>query len=149
MNPKQIILVEWTVRRTRTQRAAIAADFYDRLFAAHPELHAMFPADTDEQAEKFAAELDAIVGAMRHSPTLVTRASLLGARHDRYGVTPSHYAAAGAALLGALAAALGPAWTPTVEEAWRCAFDLVAEEMMAGASAREPVSSRAAQFPQT
>ena len=67
----------------------------------------------------------------------------------RYGVTLSHYAAVGAALFGALAAALGPAWTPSVEEAWRCAFDLVAEEMMAGAAARESVGSRAAQFPQT
>ena len=40
---------------------------------------------------------------------------------------------AGAALLDALAAVLDDGWTPALSEAWRLAYRLTAEAMMAGA----------------
>jgi methyl-accepting chemotaxis protein len=70
-------------------------------------------------------DLDAIVPTLRK----------LGARHVAYGARPEHYAAVGAALIGAMAAIAGPAWLPDHETAWREAYAIVAATMLDGAAA--------------
>ena len=47
---------------------------------------------------------------------------------------PRHYTSVGDALLRALAAQLGSGWTPAVESAWRRAYNLVAEIMIAASA---------------
>jgi hemoglobin-like flavoprotein len=99
----------------------MAVDFYRRLFAIDPSAEALFSEEPTVMAEKFAAELEAIVEAIVSFDVFSARVHDLAARRRDPGE----------ALIGALAAHLGPDWTPTLESAWRRAYNLVAELMMA------------------
>jgi hemoglobin-like flavoprotein len=134
LTPEQIALVERTTLAVEPMLDAVSADFYRRLFAADPSVAGLFQSDPVRQRAKFAAELEAIVLAIRRHEMFLVRARALGARHAGYGVRAAHYRAVGVALLAALAAALGDTWTPQVEQAWRLAYNLIAEAMMAGAA---------------
>ena len=114
--------------------ADLAERFYERLFAAAPSLRTMFSEDPAVQKSLFASELAVIVQSISHFDAFVARTRHLGARHETYGVTYLHYEIAGRALLEALADTLGPAFTDELRDAWRLAFDLVAETMMQGAA---------------
>jgi hemoglobin-like flavoprotein len=135
MTPEQIVLVEETLGAIDLD--ALADDFYRRAFAADPAVAAMFTTDPARQRARFGAELSEIVRSIRALDTFDARARALGARHRGYGVRAAHYRLMGDALLGALAGALGPAWTPEAEEAWRTAYDLTAETMLQGALERD------------
>jgi hemoglobin-like flavoprotein len=134
MTPEQIALVERTLRAAAPVMDAVAVDFYNRLFAADPALRELFGGDPAVQRAKFAAELQGILLAIRGHEQFLARVGALGARHAGYGVRAAHHATAGSALLGAMGAALGEAWTEQVEQAWRLAYNLTAEVMIAGAA---------------
>jgi hemoglobin-like flavoprotein len=139
MSPEQITLVQTTLASlSAIQLDALAADFYVRLFAADPSLVALFGGDPTVQRAKFAGELAAIVHAIRRFDEFASEGAALGCRHRRYGVSAGHYLTAGVALLGALADALGPAWTPAAADAWRLAYHLTAEVMIAGSAGVDP-----------
>ena len=132
MTPDQIVLVEETLASLDLD--ALAGDFYRRALAHDEALSAMFTADPAVQRVRFGAELSEIVCSIRSLDTFASTAVALGARHCEYGVRAAHYRIMGAALLSALAAALGDAWTGKVEEAWTLAYNLTAETMMMGAA---------------
>ena len=136
MTPEDIDTVQRSYDSLGGDGPAVAAEFYRRLFAADPSARALFTQDPDVMATKFADELAAIVEAIVSYDTFATRVRDLAARHATYGVQARHYRVAGHALLGALAARLGPAWDPPTEAAWRRAYNLVAEIMMATPAAR-------------
>ena len=138
MTPGQIALVEATLASVDLD--GLAGDFYRRAFAGDRALSAMFTSDPAVQRARFAAELAAIVGAIRSLDTFASNARSLGARHRGYGVRSAHYRLMGEALLAALAAALGEGWTADVEEAWGLAYNLTAETMMIGAMEDPPRS---------
>ena len=91
---------------------------------------------------KFAAELAAIVEAITSYQTFAPRVRDLAVRHVQYGVQPHHYRAVGQALVGALAAHLATIWDDELEAAWRRAYNLVAETMMAAAEPHRPPPAR-------
>jgi hemoglobin-like flavoprotein len=132
MTPEQISLIEATMTAPGFVLDRIVRDFYRRLFAAHPEVVPMFSRDQHEQEVRFAAELDAILHVVRRHDEFMARVAALGERHRAYGVRAAHYRSARVALLGALQTNLGSDWTPEAEEAWRLAYELAAEVMMAG-----------------
>ena len=132
MTPEQIAIVESTIRRARAELVGLAAEFYDRLFEAEPQLHDLFTTDPAEQRQKFADQLDAIARAIRDCDTFTADAAALGHRHRTYGVRARDYALAGPPLLEALASVLGQEWTSDVEVAWLRAYNLTVEAMMAG-----------------
>jgi hemoglobin-like flavoprotein len=136
VTPEQIALVEATVATVDLR--VVAADFYRRLFAAEPALAAMFTTDPAVQAERFGMELAEIVTSIRSLDSFDARVRALGARHRGYGVRAGHYKLMGEALLAALGAALGPAWSDELAEAWARAYDLVAETMLQGALLTPP-----------
>ena len=136
MTPEQIALVEGTVATVDLR--VVAADFYRRLFAADPAVAALFTTDPVVQAEVFGTELAEIVTSIRSLDAFDARVRALGARHREYGVRAGHYGLMGEALLAALDAALGPAWTDELAEAWALAFGLVAETMLQGALLTPP-----------
>jgi hemoglobin-like flavoprotein len=131
MTPEDIELVRTSYASLGANAPAMAAEFYRRLFAADPTAQALFSSGPDVMSSKFAQELDAIVEAIISYDTFATRVRDLAARHAHYGVKTGHYRSAGDALIGALAAHLGAAWDPATEAAWRRAYNLVAEIMMA------------------
>ena len=137
MTPEQIDLVERTLAQARPGLDDMAIDFYARLFRAEPQLATLFTSDPAAQRDKFVAELEAIVATIHRHPIFLEAAQDLGVRHRGYGVQAPHYGMVGAALLAALAEALGDTWTDEVQEAWRLAYNLAAEAMM-DAATRSP-----------
>lgn len=142
MTPDQINTMETTLTRLAPSLDDVAADFYSRVLAAAPEAGELFTGDLAAQRRKFALELEAIVGAIRNHDAFVARTSRLGRRHVHYGARPAHYEVVGAALLDALAAALGDAWDDGTAEAWRLGYRLTAEAMMQAAEAEGLASAR-------
>src|SRR5215216_752778 len=116
MTPAQISIVENTMAIIDMNE--LASDFYARAFAAEPTLTTLFTTDPHRQRGRFAAELVEILRHIRTVETFATRTRSLGERHHGYGVQPPHYALMGAALLDALAGALGEGWNDQVAEAW-------------------------------
>ena len=135
MNPQQIDVVLTSYASLKDDRA-LTARFYELLFAAEPSARALFR-HLPETESKFAEELGVLAACLNDLDRFEARALALGARHRGYGVSTRHYAAASDALVQALAERLGDAFTDELAEAWRAAFDLVAETMMAGAAAPE------------
>jgi len=136
MTPEQLLLVQQSYAVLGDDAPAMATEFYRRLFAGDPSAEALFTHGPDVMSQKFADELAAIVDAITSYDSFSARVSDLAARHHAYGVRTPHYRAAGEALLGALATTLGPAWNQGVEDAWRRAYNLVAETMMGAGAAR-------------
>lgn len=134
MTPEQLRLVQSTYANLGDAAPAMATDFYRRLFAADPSAQALFTNGTHHMAVKFADELDAIVEAISDFDSFIPRVRELAARHVGYGVQVQHYHAVGEALIGALATHLAPHWDDTLDAAWRRAYNLVAEVMMAAAA---------------
>jgi hemoglobin-like flavoprotein len=133
MTPEQISLLEQSMTAPGFVLDAIVADFYRRLFAAHPGLTEMFGSDQAEQEAKFGAELAAILSGVRNPDAFSRRLHALGERHRSYGVVAEHYPVAGQILLETLAAHLGSDWTPEVADAWALAYGTIAEVMLAAA----------------
>ena len=116
----------------------LAVRFYERLFEVAPSLRTMFSSEPAVQESLFVSEVRTIVASISQFDAFVARARRLGARHGAYGVTYLHYETAGRALLQALGDTLGSEFTDELHEAWRLAFDLVAETMMQGAADATP-----------
>ena len=133
MTPEQLFLVESSVAALGPVLDDVVAAFYDRLFELEPDTRELFGGDLVMQRVKFAAELAFIMTTIRRHDAFVATASELGRRHGELGVQPELFRTAGIALLDALAGVLDDEWTPALSEAWRLAYRLTAETMMAGA----------------
>jgi nitric oxide dioxygenase len=134
MTPQQLELVRSSYASLGDGATVMAAEFYRRLFAADPSAEALFTTGPDVMAVKFSDELAAIVEAITDFDAFAARVGDLAARHVGYGVQTRHYHSVGEALLGALAVQFGPRWGDELEAAWRRAYNLVAEVMMASAA---------------
>lgn len=107
--------------------------FYARLFAEAPHVSRYFNGlDMTEQRRKLAAALTLVIRHADSFDGLTPLLHELGDRHARRGIGPADYDAVGAALIGALATALGDAFTAETQDAWACAYGAVASEMMSG-----------------
>ncbi|HEY4608469.1 MAG TPA: globin domain-containing protein [Ilumatobacteraceae bacterium] len=130
MTPRQLQLVRSSYAGLGDARA-MALDFYRRLFDLDPSAEALFELGPDVMSVKFAAELEAIVEAITSYETFAPRVKDLAKRHVHYGVQPKHFRSVGEALIGALSGHLAEIWDDELAAAWRRAFNLVAETMMA------------------
>ena len=131
MTPEQITMVRESLDRAAGDARQLVARFYQRLFELDPDVRPLFATEPAVLEAKFFAELHAIVDALPSFDDFVGRTQELGRRHAGYGVRVNHYAEARDALLWALGATLGDSFTPEVHDAWRMAYNLVAEVMMA------------------
>jgi nitric oxide dioxygenase len=134
MTPEQVALVKSSFAEMGPQTSALAVRFYERLFEVAPPVRTLFSQDPAVQESVFVSELGVIVSSISRFDAFVARARDLGVRHAAYGITYLDYETAGRVLLETLADTLGPAFTDELQEAWRLAFDLMAETMMQGAA---------------
>ena len=116
----------------------MAVDFYRRLFTADPSAEALF---TDEPGRD-GREVRRRARRHRARPSPPSRRSHPGSATSPPATSatacrPSTTTSVGEALIGALAAHLAPDWDDALEAAWRRAYNLVAEVMMATAAERE------------
>jgi len=138
VTPEQVEMLQLSLAELGPRTSELAECFYARLYESVPSCRSMFSQDPADQEALFASELTMIVASISQFDAFVPRTQRLGARHAKYGVTYEHYRMAGLALLAALADTLGPAYSVELRDAWRFAFDLMAETMMQGAADLSP-----------
>jgi NAD(P)H-flavin reductase/hemoglobin-like flavoprotein len=117
-----------------------AAYFYGWLFAGHPELRALFPVAMNEQRDRLFRALGRIVGSLSTPEELASYLGQLGRDHRKFAVEREMYDAVGEALIAALRAFAGPAFTPAAEEAWAQAYQ-AASSLMIAAADKDSLSS--------
>jgi hemoglobin-like flavoprotein len=114
------------------QMERMTRTFYARLFAARPETRALFKVNMDVQRQHLAAALALIVRNLPMFDALQEPLAELGASHAKVGVRPEHYPVVRDAMLGAIAEALGAAWTVELAADWRMLIETIASQMLAG-----------------
>lgn len=107
-----------------------AEGFYARLFAAHPAVRAMFPADMTAQKAKLLDTLSAVMAHLQDPQGNLKRLQELGARHVAYGARPEHFPLVIDAMLASMQDVAGPEWNNAVHEQWRRALTLIGEVMI-------------------
>jgi len=137
MSPESAAAVRASWETLRPDLDALTDVFYHRLFALAPETLGLFAhVDLAEQRRKLGRMLQELVRVLDDPGALVDEVAPSGRRHVGYGARDAHYEPVGVALLQALEARLGDAFTPAVREAWRELYGLVAAVMRrAGARA--------------
>lgn len=104
--------------------------FYVNLFTVAPELRALFPPDMADQGMRFMSTLIVMANLIDDPDAFTASLERLAAIHARAGVRAAHFAPMGHALLVTLGETMGPEFTSALQEAWRAAYDHIAEEMI-------------------
>jgi hemoglobin-like flavoprotein/hemerythrin-like domain-containing protein len=125
-----VALLAASFRAVQARGQDFADGFYARLFAAHPQVRAMFPADMTAQKAKLLDTLTAVMAHLQDPQGNVKRLQELGVRHVAYGARPEHFALVIDAMLGAMQDVAGKEWNKAVHEQWRRALSLIAEVMI-------------------
>ena len=127
-----------TIRRSLGSMVAApqtcAGDFYGHLFAKHPRLRGLFPPQMHTQNERLFSALLRIAVLLDQPDARSRYLRQLGVDHRKYGVQPEHYGPVRDALLAALRRHCRP-WGEAEEAAWRAAYAVAADAMIAGAQA--------------
>jgi hemoglobin-like flavoprotein len=129
MTPTQIQLVRDSWQALLAQREAVAALFYEHLFALAPQVRPLFKRDMRTQGAMLMATLVAVVDSLDRLPEVLPVARQLAIRHVAWGVKAAHYDSVGAALLATLEKGLGDAFTPALKQAWAEAYASLAAAM--------------------
>jgi hemoglobin-like flavoprotein len=120
--------------RVIEERGAEFTDkFYAKLFAAHPHLRPMFPADMAAQKAKLLDMLETVFSHLADPQANQQRLEELGKRHKGYGACPHHYPEVTQAMLAAMSEVAGSDWNPAIQAEWRRALALVSEVMLRAA----------------
>lgn len=123
------------------QQEDIARHFYATLFAHAPQTRELFPINMEVQRSRLLRALVHVVHMVDRPEELVPFVEQLGRDHRKFGVLSEHYDAVGFALLSAIGAFTGDAWTAEVQNSWNRAYGMVADAMSAAAAAdRGPAS---------
>ena len=134
MTPHQIALVRQSFTKVLPLKETAAALFYDRLFAIDPSTRPLFRRDMAAQGAKLMAAIAMVVRSLDNIEPMLEGIRALARRHVQYGVTDTHYASVGAALLWTLEQGLGAEFTAEVREAWASAYHMLSSTMMEAAS---------------
>lgn len=127
-----VSLVSASLARLSPRSEALYTDVYDNLFALHPELRALFPADLTGQRAKLASALQLVVENLRNPAYVVSILEELGERHLAYGAVPQHLDILGNILLSSLERHDTAPWDEALREAWRSAYAAIAQGMRRG-----------------
>ncbi len=128
-------LIDESFEKIRPNLDRFTVSFYNNLLEVHPELKSLFL--KTNMAEQSTMLMGALVLAVKniHKPKLIaTTLKKLGARHVKYGASSKYYPYFGKALLNTLEEYLGSDWNPSVERAWRDAYQSIVELMLEGAT---------------
>jgi hemoglobin-like flavoprotein len=124
------------IRRSYEQLAPNLRDFiaafYDRLFAAFPEVRPLFSSDMKTQRNHLAAALAIIVRNLAVLDALEEPLRTLGAAHARFGVRPEHYPAVCEAMVATLERSLDGQWNDELAADWRTLLLTVSRHMLTG-----------------
>jgi nitric oxide dioxygenase len=130
MTPDQVKAVQASFAKVVPIADTAAGIFYSRLFEIAPEVKPLFRNDMAEQGRKLMRTLTVVVNSLGNLEASLPAASALAKNHVTYGVTASHYAPVGAALLWTLERGLGADWTPEIQNAWSAAYATLSSFMI-------------------
>jgi hemoglobin-like flavoprotein len=106
--------------------------FYDSLFRQHPTAAALFKRNSEGAQQKmFAQKLAAIVDAVEDVDALAVELAAIARSHATYGVTREMYGWVGAVLIETLREAAASEWSADAELAWRSAYGVIVETILA------------------
>ena len=111
----------------------LSARFYERMFAAAPNLRRLFPDDLTILQGHFEAALALVIRNLNDMDALKEPLRDLGAQHVHWGARPEDYVTARNALVGAIGS-LSPSWDGTLESHWRDAITAIIVPMIEGAA---------------
>jgi len=133
MTPEAIEQIRSSYARLAATERQLSAGFYQRLFAAAPNLRRLFPADLTVLQGHFEAALALVIRNLGEMEALRDPLRDLGAQHVHWGARPEDYVTARDALVGAIGS-LSPAWTTELEGHWRAAVTAIIVPMIEGAA---------------
>ena len=133
MTPDAIDQVRQSYGRLGAAERQLSARFYERMFAAAPNLRRLFPEDLTVLQGHFEAALALVIRNLGDMAALKEPLRDLGAQHVHWGARPEDYLTAREALIGAICS-LSPAWDPTLEGHWRAAITAIIVPMIEGAA---------------
>lgn len=134
MDTDQLNLVRDSFIQIVLDTDAAARSFYSRLFELAPETRPLFRTDMVEQGRHLIEALGRIVTGLSRLDVMLPGLCKLAERHVDYGVEDRHYAVAGDALMRMVTVHGGPAIDSTTMEAWKTAYALIAEVMIAASN---------------
>jgi hemoglobin-like flavoprotein len=116
-------LLRSTLELTLAQDDQFPRAFYERLFADHPQVRALFHRNTPGAMNKmFAQKLTALIDHVDDPEWLGRELPRLAANHAAYGVTAEMFPWVGDALITTLRDACADAWSDEAERSWREAY---------------------------
>ncbi|MDG4771622.1 globin domain-containing protein [Solwaraspora sp. WMMD792] len=129
-------VVTATLPAVQAHGEAITSRFYQRMFAAHPELLELFNRGNQATGRQQAALAAAVVAYAEHltGRSTVSWAPILDRiahKHASLGIAATQYPIVGRHLLAAVGEVLGDAVTPEVAAAWDEVYWLLACELVA------------------
>jgi len=130
MTTKEILLVKNTWKLFRDVNPQVVGDaFYSKLFADNRSLRKLFPTDMETQYRRLVDILNNIVLHLDDLQVITTDLDALAARHQQWGLKPSHYGFIGRALLWTLEQGLGRDWNEEVKNAWQHCYNMLSERI--------------------
>jgi hemoglobin-like flavoprotein len=136
MTPDQVKVIQDSFLKVKPISEQAAELFYGRLFEIAPAVRPLFRGDMKEQGRILMSVLATVVHGLGNLESILPAARALAKRHVGYGVKATDYAPVGAALLWTLERGLGEQWTPELAAAWRAAYNILSEFMIAEAYGR-------------
>ena len=134
MDTNQINLVRDSFVQIVLDADAAAQLFYGRLFELAPETRPLFRNDMIEQGRHLIETLGKIVTGLSRLDVMLPGLCRLAERHVDYGVEDRYYAVAGSALMHMVTVYGGPAIDNATAEAWKTAYALIADIMIAASN---------------
>ena len=133
MTPERIDRLRTSFAEVSAHPRALAARFYQELFAAAPHLRGIFPADLTSLEGHFEAALALVVRNLQDMRALQESLRDLGAQHVHWGAKPEDYFLVRDAIVRAIRAA-SQSWDDEIEGDWRKAITAIAVPMLQGAA---------------
>jgi len=134
MDANQVNLIRDSFVQILLDSDAAARLFYNRLFELAPDTRPLFQNDMAEQGRHLISALAKIVTGLSSLDVMLPGLCKLAERHVDYGVEDRHYAVAGNALLHMVTAHGGLAIDSVTVQAWKTAYALLADVMIAASN---------------
>ena len=133
MTPEAIEQIRSSYARLTATERQLSGRFYEKLFAAAPNLRRLFPADLTVLQGHFEAALALVIRNLGEMEALREPLRDLGAQHVHWGARPEDYETAREALIAAIGS-LSPSWNADLEGHWRAAVTAIIVPMIEGAA---------------
>lgn len=130
LSEQEIAIVRRSFEDAMAIREPFQLDFYEAFFRRAPETRQLFRHDISGQGMRFMTTMQMIVNNV-DAADLPRRLADLGRAHAALGVQFEHFAPMGEALIETLARTLGEDYRDEIGDAWRKAFDELAQAMIA------------------